>query len=71
MEIPPGYKEVFTNEDMKTIDWLLLKHALYGVVQAARQWWKTSSTVLEEIDFHISAADPCLAYGKHKMIFVC
>ena len=66
MEIPQGYKEVFPAEDTNSIDSLLLKQALYGVVQATRQWWKTVSTTLETIDFQISPADPCLAYKQNQ-----
>ena len=36
MEFHPGYKEVFTQEDMKSIHSLLLKQSFFGVVQAAR-----------------------------------
>ena len=63
----------FATEDIKTIDSLLLKHALYGVVQAAGQWCRTISTVLEEIDFQISAA--CLAYKQTQdglcLLIIC
>ena len=52
---------------MNSINSILLKQALYGlVVQAARQWWKTISTTLETIEFQISPVDPCLAYKQNQ-----
>ena len=39
-------------------------------MQAATQWWKTISTVLEEIDFQISEADHWLAY-KQTQDVIC
>ena len=37
-----------------------MKKALYGLVQAARQWWKKTTEVLNAIGFKSSKADPCL-----------
>ena len=40
---------------------LALKQAIYGLVQAARQWWKTFTMFLvNELGFEESSADPCL-----------
>ena len=36
-KIPQGYKEVLAKKDTQLINSLLLKQALYGVVQAARE----------------------------------
>ena len=49
MEIPQGYKEVFPVEDIYSIDSLLLKQALCGVVQAARQWGKQLQPLLKPL----------------------
>jgi hypothetical protein len=37
---------------------------LYGLVQAARQWWIKITQVLSDIGFHPSPADPCLFVKK-------
>jgi hypothetical protein len=39
---------------------LELKKAIYGLVQAARQWWKKFKQVIQQIGYKQSAADPCL-----------
>ena len=39
---------------------LLLLKALYGLVQAARQWYKKFVTILKKIGFEGGTADPCL-----------
>jgi hypothetical protein len=39
-----------------------LKKAIYGLVQAARQWWKKFKEVLLQIGYKQSLADPCLFY---------
>jgi hypothetical protein len=52
----------------------LLKKALYGLVQAARQWWKKITEVLNAIGFVSSKADPCLfvkaGKGKEPPAFI-
>ena len=62
IEIPPGYNEVIPTENLQNIDCLLLQQAIYGIVQAARQWWKSITKALKDIGFKISEADPYLAY---------
>jgi Reverse transcriptase (RNA-dependent DNA polymerase) len=37
-----------------------LQKALYGLVQAARNWWKNLKEVMKPIDYIPSAAYPCL-----------
>jgi Reverse transcriptase (RNA-dependent DNA polymerase)/gag-polypeptide of LTR copia-type len=37
-----------------------LKKAIYGLVQAARQWWKKFKTVIQNMGYKQSKADPCL-----------
>ena len=39
MKIPEGYDEVI-NQDVDKEDCLILQKAIYGLVQAARQFWK-------------------------------
>ena len=39
MKIPEGYDEVI-NKDVGKEDRLILQKAIYGLVQAARQFWK-------------------------------
>jgi hypothetical protein len=39
---------------------LILKKAIYGLVQAARQWWKKFKGVLADMQYRPSPADPCL-----------
>ena len=50
MEIPTGYKEVYTNLGNDKV--LVLKIAMYGLVQAARQWFKCLSDVLITLGFN-------------------
>jgi Reverse transcriptase (RNA-dependent DNA polymerase) len=59
MKIPQGYREVIGDD--KENDVLELQKSLYGLVQAARQWWKTLTTFLtEELGFVKSDVDPCM-----------
>jgi hypothetical protein len=37
-----------------------LKKAIYGLVQAARQWWKKFKEVIQRMGYKASLADPCL-----------
>jgi Reverse transcriptase (RNA-dependent DNA polymerase) len=39
-----------------------LKKAIYGLVQAVRQWWKKFKEVLLQMGYKPSLADPCLFY---------
>jgi hypothetical protein len=64
MEIPDGYEKYLYDYHNKTMDiklyCLKLKKAIYGLVQAARQWWKKFKSVLQSLDYYPSRADPCL-----------
>jgi len=60
MEIPTGYKEVY--EDPGDDKVLVLQMAMYGLVQAARQWFKRVSDVLITVGFNPCESDPCLMY---------
>lgn len=61
--MPDGYKE-FLEESGETIEnasYLKLEKTLYGLVQAAREWWKTYITVLKnELGFKQFQNDNCL-----------
>ena len=59
MEIPDGYKEC--GYEIQDDECLQLLQAIYGLVQAARQWWKKFMTLLEDNGFKRRQADPCLA----------
>jgi len=64
MELPDGYIEYLQKVHNLFISKLthcvkLLK-ALYGLVQAARQWWKKFKEVMAALSFVPSKADPCL-----------
>jgi hypothetical protein len=70
MELPMGYSKYLTEKKHITITsdkhCLKLKKALYGLVQAARQWWKKFKSVMANIDFYPSRADPCLFIKRGK-----
>lgn len=62
IKIPIGYKE-FLAETNESIDhmYLQLEKSTYGLVQAARSWWKKFTTVLKEkLNFEQHANDSCL-----------
>jgi len=60
MEIPTGFKEVYTNPGNDKV--LVLKMEMYGLVQAARQWFKRLSDVLITLGYNPCESDPCLMY---------
>ena len=43
-----------------------LGKGLYGLVQAARQWWKKFISELSQIGFVKGDVDPCLLYRRNK-----
>ena len=51
-------------------DVLELKKAMYGLVQASRQWYKTFSKFLLTLGFKKSNTDPCLFYRQSQEGFV-
>jgi len=60
MEIPLGYKAVYADPGSDKV--LVLKMALYGLVQTARQWFKHLSDILITLGFNPCISDPCLMY---------
>ena len=65
MKIPEGYDEVI-NQDVDKEDCLILLKAIYGLVQAARQLWKKIVDKMQEGDFQLSEADPCMLYKEDE-----
>ena len=62
MECPPGMK---AHSD----ECLRLWKCIYGLVQAARQFYKYWSSLMVKLGFRISAADPCLfSRGMRKRL---
>ena len=64
MEFPKGYDD-YLEETHKSIKdprtyFVKLNKALYGLVQAARQWWKKFKEIMLSLNFKPSTADPCL-----------
>jgi hypothetical protein len=64
MVFPSGYDRYLKEFHNKTYSpeeyCLLLEKALYGLVQAARQWWKKLTEIMKKLGFFPSTADPCL-----------
>ena len=65
-KIPEGYDEV-KNEDVDKEDCLIVQKAIYGLVQAARQFWKKNlADKIQEGGFQLSEADPCMLYKEDE-----
>jgi Reverse transcriptase (RNA-dependent DNA polymerase) len=66
MTFPEGYSDylkenkMFLSKNDPNKYCLKLKKAIYGLVQAARQWWKKFKTVIENMGYTACDADPCL-----------
>jgi len=60
MEIPTGYKELYADPGNDKV--LVLKMAMYGLLQATRQWFKCLSDVLITLGYNPCESDPCLMY---------
>ncbi|POW01580.1 hypothetical protein PSTT_12373 [Puccinia striiformis] len=54
----------------RTAPFLRLKKSLYGLKQAPANWYKTLTSWFIEINFHQSAADPCLFIHNNKDSFI-
>jgi hypothetical protein len=59
-KMPEGYNQV--ENDLEEGDCLLIEKAIYGLVQAARIFWKKFTRTITTIGFEVSKADPCLLY---------
>ena len=47
-------------------DCLILQKTIYGLVQAARQFWKKFVDKRQEGGFQLSEADPCMLYREDE-----
>ena len=65
MKIPEGYDEVIY-KDVDKEDCLILQKAIYGLVQAARQFWKKIVDKMQEGGYEFSEADPCMLYKEDE-----
>ena len=65
MKNPEGYDEVI-NQDVDKEDCLTLQKAIYGLVQAARQFWKKIVDKMQGGSFKLSDADPCMLYKEDE-----
>ena len=65
MKIPEGYDEVI-NPRVDKEDCLILQKAIYGLVQAARQFWKKIVDKMQEGGFKLIEADPCMLYKEDE-----
>ena len=65
MKIPEGYDKVI-NKDVDKEDCLILQKGIFGLVQAARQFWKIIVDKMQEGGFQQSKADPCMLYREDE-----
>ena len=65
MKIPEGYGEVI-NPRVDKEDCLIFQKAIYGLVQAARKFWKKVVDKMQEGGFKLSEADPCMLYKEDE-----
>jgi Reverse transcriptase (RNA-dependent DNA polymerase) len=73
IRVPQGLNNFVQNLDSK-LDCLLLKKAMYGLVQAAKQWWrKFISILVEEFKFKKSQTDVCVLTREDEcgVIILC
>jgi Reverse transcriptase (RNA-dependent DNA polymerase) len=78
MWIPEGYVrymlEVLNKVNDTSTHVLLFKKAIYGLVQAARQWWNKFKEAMDGCNYFPSYAAPCLfikkANGDEPLSFV-
>jgi hypothetical protein len=63
IKIPPGYEEFLQEETGEHVDgkYMKLEKSTYGLVQAARSWWKKFTSILKrELGFTQYENDSCL-----------
>ena len=67
MKCPPGMnnKKAYSHEDIEEDDCLKLTKSIYGLVQAARQWWKKFTMEMKRFGFKTNAIDPCLLFREN------
>ena len=64
MTVPEGYAECV--EQFEENEALKLENAIYGLVQAARQFFKKVQDSLIQAGFKSSEFDPCLLYKEDQ-----
>jgi len=64
MRMPEGIDEKI-GETVKD-QCVILERAIYGLVQAARQWWKRFVKELKNLQFQSTEVDPCLLYRNDR-----
>ena len=65
MKILEGYDEVIS-KDVDKEACFILQNAIYGLVQAARQFWKNVEDKMQGEGFKLSEADPCMSCKEDK-----
>ena len=63
MKAPPGI-EVNDGEHLR------LLQSLYGLKQAARDWYQTCDEELKKLNFTVSDSDPCMYFHKARGMFL-
>ncbi|KAL7577258.1 hypothetical protein ACA910_003579 [Epithemia clementina (nom. ined.)] len=66
MTVPDGYAEVTEEEIDGAVYCCALLKSIYGLVQAARQFWKKFVSELKKLGFKASEADPCLLFRRDE-----
>jgi len=64
MEIPKGYREC--GYEVGIDECLALIKSIYGLVQAARQYWRKFVSIMKSFGFELSKADPCLMFRENE-----
>ena len=73
MDLPEGLKYMEGNKEVNEgMHCVELKKSIYGLVQAAREWWKKLKKTLETIGFKGGNVDPCVFHyrGPEGTVFV-
>ena len=65
MKNQEGYDKVISRVVDKE-DCLILQRAIYGLVQAARQFWKNIVDKMQGRGFKLSEDDPCMLYKEDE-----
>ena len=68
-KIPEWYDEVI-NQGVDKEDCLIWQKAIYGLVQAATQFWKKIEDKIQGGGFQLSEADPCMLYKEYGKVSV-
>ena len=68
MKCPDGMKndEAYAYGKVEDKDCLKLSKSIYGLVQAARQWWKKFTSEMKQFGFKTNAIDPRLLYREDE-----